>query len=101
MRNIIYIYISVVIGIQFYVLYIFGIILIRKFPIFIDGFRGARDNGSNIVPGSSNSKKLPESVQNPDDPISDESGVGHEEEEAELLLELLSNIRTPKVSFIT
>merc|ERR1712045_334454 len=48
-----------------------------------DGFRGARDNGSNIVPGSSNSKKLPESVQNPDDPISDESGVGHEEEEAE------------------
>ena len=77
------------------------IILIRKFPIFTDGFRGARDNGSNIVPGSSNSKKLPESVQNPDDPISDESGVGHEEEEAELLLELLSNIRTPKVSFIT
>ena len=37
-------------------------------------------------------------MQNPDDPISDESGVGHEEEEAELLLELLSNIRTPKVS---
>ena len=88
-------------SLQFYVLYIFDIILILIFLIFTDGFRGARDNGSNIVPGSSNGKKLPESVQNPDDPISDESGVGHEEEEAELLLELLSNIRTPKVSFIT
>ena len=68
------------------------------FLIFID-FRGPRDGGNNIVPPSPNSKGKGDSpMQSPDDPISDESGVGHEEEEAELLLELLSNIRTPKVS---
>jgi hypothetical protein len=62
-------------------------------------FRGPRDSGNNIVPPSPSSKGKGDSpLQNPDDPISDESGVGHEEEEAELLLELLSNIRTPKVS---
>ena len=62
----------------------------------LDGFRGAQ--GSNINSSSSGTKgKVDSSLQSPDDPISDESGVGHEEEEAELLLELLSNIRTPKV----
>ena len=66
----------------------------------LDGFRGARDSGNNINSNSSSTKgKVDSALQNPDDPISDESGVGHEEEEAELLLELLSNIRTPKVRF--
>ena len=65
----------------------------------ITDFRGPRDSGNNIVPPSPSSKGKGDSpLQNPDDPISDESGVGHEEEEAELLLELLSNIRTPKVN---
>ena len=67
--------------------------------MFLDGFRGARDSGNNINSNSSSKAKVDSALQNPDDPISDESGVGHEEEEAELLLELLSNIRTPKVSF--
>ena len=49
-------------------------------------------------PGSSPAK--PDSRQNDD---SEESGVGHEEEEEiqQLLIELLSNIKTPKVSQLT
>ena len=47
---------------------------------------------------SSQSKCKPETQRQQED--SEESGVGHEEEEEiqQLLIELLSNIRTPKVS---
>jgi hypothetical protein len=55
---------------------------------------GSSSTGKN-GPGSSQAKS--DSRQNDD---SEESGVGHEEEEEiqQLLIELLSNIKTPKVS---
>ena len=56
---------------------------------------GSGNNSSGV--GNSGTKCKPDSQRQQED--SEESGVGHEEEEEiqQLLLELLSNIRTPKV----
>ena len=56
---------------------------------------GSSGSSSNVLPTSGNRVKTPRSHQ--DD--SEESGVGHEEDEEmqQLLVELLSLIRTPKV----
>ena len=69
------------------------------FIVFISDNFHAMGGGNNSSPGNG-TKCKPDSQRQQED--SEESGVGHEEEEEiqQLLLELLSNIRTPKVRLI-